>query len=108
MLQDAHTAKTSIGVTLAPGTNTVVAANPDAWIYVHEIMGDMSVTGTVTVQAGSTVLANFALDAGQGLTLSDEPGNDNVARFKVPPGVALVMVVATGTFIGTVDYSYRY
>ena len=108
MLQDVHTAKTSIGVTVPVGTTSVVAANPDAWIYVHEIIGDLAAGGTIDIKSGSTVLATFALDAGQGLTLSDEPGNDNVARLKCQPGQALVFVVSGGSFIGTVDYSYRY
>jgi hypothetical protein len=75
---------------------------------VHEIMGDLSAGGTIDIKSGSTVLATFALDAGQGLTESDEPGNDNVARFKCPPGQDLVFTVTGGTFIGTVDYSFRY
>ena len=109
MLQDAHTAKTSIGFTANAGADrTIVAANPDAWIYVHELMGDMSVTGTLEIKSGSTVLATFALDAGQGLTASDEPGNDNVARFKCPPGQAFILKPVTGNFVGTCDYSYRY
>lgn len=109
MLQDVHSAKTSIGFTANAGADrTIIAANPDAWIYVHELMGDMSATGTLDVKAGSTILATFALDAGQGLTENDEPGNDNVARFKCRPGEAFILKPVTGNFIGTVDYSYRY
>jgi len=108
MLQDAHTAKTSIGFAAAPGTNTIIAAKPDAWIYVHELMGDLSATGSLTVKSGTNTLAIFALDAGQGLTESDEPGNDNVARFKCPPNEAFILVPTVGQFTGTVDYSYRY
>lgn len=108
MLQDVHSAKTSIGVTAAPGDVTVIAANPDAWIYIHEIMGDLSAAGTIAIKAGTRTLATFSLDAGQGLTESDEPGNDNVARFMCKPGEAFILTCVTGTFIGTVDYSYRY
>lgn len=108
MLQDVHSAKTSIGVTVAPGTTTIVAGQPNRWIYVHEIMGDLSAAGTIAIKSGTDVLANFSLDAGQGLTENDEPGNDNVARFKCPPGQDLVFTVSGGTFIGTVDYSFRY
>lgn len=108
MIQDVHSAKTSIGITLPPGVNTVIAANPDAWIYIHEIMGDLSVAGTVAIKAGSRVLATFSLDAGQGLTESDEPGNPGVARFMCKPGEAFIVTCVTGTFVGTVDYSYRY
>lgn len=108
MLQDVHSAKTSIGVTANVGTTTIVPAHSDAWIYVHEIMGDLAAAGTIDIKSGTTVLATFALDAGQGLTESDEPGNDNVARFKCPPGQALVFTVTGGAFTGTVDYSLRY
>lgn len=108
MIQDAHSAKTSIGVIAPPGTNIVIAGAADSWIYVHELMGDMSAAGTILVQSGTNVLARFTLDQGQGLTESDEPGNDNVARFKCPPGQDFVLVCTTGTFEGTVDYSRRY
>jgi len=108
MLQDVHSAKNSIGFTAAPGTDTIIAAVPGAWIYVHELMGDMSQAGTLAVKAGSRTLATFSLDAGQGLTESDEPGNDNVARFTCAPGEAFILVPVTGTFTGTVDYSLRY
>lgn len=108
MIQDVHTAKTSIGVTAAPGDTTVIAANPDAWIYIHEIMGDLSAAGTIAIKAGSRTLATFSLDAGQGLTENDEPGMDGVARFECKPGEAFVLTCVMGTFIGTVDYSYRY
>lgn len=108
MLQDVHSAKTSIGVTAVPGDVTVIAAKPDAWIYIHEIMGDLSATGTIAIKAGTRTLATFSLDAGQGLTENDEPGMDGVARFMCKPGEAFILTCVTGTFIGTVDYSYRY
>jgi len=108
MIQDVHSAKTSIAVTAAPGTNIIIAGAADSWIYVHELMGDMSAAGTLIVKSGTNTLARFTLDQGQGLTESDEPGNDNVARFKCPPGQDFVLVVTVGTFEGTVDYSRRY
>ncbi len=108
MIQDVHSAKTSIPVSAAPGDTIVVAGSPDRWIYIHELMGDLSATGTIDIKSGSTTLASFALDAGQGLTESDEPGNDNVARFKCPPGQDFVLTTSGGTFIGTCDFSYRY
>ena len=108
MLQDVHSAKTSIPLALAIGSHNVVAANSDAWIYVHEIIGDLSAAGTVEILDGTNSLAKFTLDAGQGLTVGDEPGNDNVARFKVKPGNALVLVITGGVFDGSIDYSFRY
>ena len=108
MIQDVHSAKTSIGVSAAPGTNIIIAGAADSWIYIHELMGDMSAAGDLTVKSGTNTLATFTLDQGQGLTESDEPGNDNVARFKCPPGQDFVLVVTVGTFVGTVDYSRRY
>lgn len=109
MLQDVHTRKLSIPVTAVPGANTVIAAVPGAWIYVHEIIGDLDVGGTITVKSGSTSLGSFALDAGQGLTVGDEPGEDNRPRFECKPGDAFVLTLsASSTFIGSVHYSLRY
>ena len=109
MLQDVHTAKISIPVVAAPGTTAVIAAISDGYIYVHEIMGDLDVNGTLTVKAGSTSLGSFDLDAGQGITLTDEPGNPGVPRFQCKPGQALNFTLSAGsTFKGTVDYSIRY
>jgi hypothetical protein len=107
MLQDVHSAKISIGVTAPIGDTTVIAAIPNTWIYVHELMGDLAANGTLAVKAGTRVLATFDLDQGQGLTESDEPGNDNVARFTCRPGEAFILTITGGTFTGTVDYSLR-
>lgn len=91
------------------GTNTVVAAQTDAYIYVHELMGDLDIAGTVTIKAGTRTLGEFALDAGQGLTLQDEPGMDGVPRFECRPGEAFILVVSAGaTFKGAIDYSLRF
>lgn len=105
---DTHSGKTSIAVSCAPGQTTVVAADPNAWIYIHEVMGDLSAAGTISMLAGARTLATFSLDAGQGITENDEPGNDGVARFQCKPGEAFIIVTSGGSFIGTVDYSYRY
>ncbi len=109
-LTDVHTQKTSIPVVAAANATTaIIAANPDAWIYVHELMGDLDVTGTLTVKAGSRSLASFDLDAGQGLTLQDEAGWDGEARFKCRPGEAFNITMSAGSiFKGTCDYSFRY
>ena len=108
MLQDAHSKKIAIPVAAAIGTNTIVAANPDAYIYVHELIGDLAGAGNLTVMAGSRTLAAFVLDAGQGITVQDEPGMDGVPRFECKPGEALILVVTGGTFNGALDYSLRY
>lgn len=108
MLQDAHSRKVSIPVTAAPGTDTIIAAVADAWIYVHELIGDLSAAGTVTVKAGSRTLGVFELADGQGLTLQDEPGEDNRPRFECAPGEAFILVVTGGTFNGSCHYSLRY
>lgn len=110
MLIDVHTGKTSIPVVATAGATTaVVAANSEAWIYIHELMGDLDVSGTITIKAGTRVLAAFDLDAGQGLTLQDEPGWDGEARFKCKPGEAFnITMVAGSAFKGTCDYSLRY
>lgn len=109
MLQDVHSRKISAPViALAGATTTVVAANADAWIYVHELIGDLSADGTIEILAGTTSLGKFDLDAGQGLTEQDEPGNDNVPRFMVKPGDAFILKATGGDFKGSIDYSLRY
>lgn len=107
-MQDAHTKKTSIAVAATIGSNTLVAAQTDAYIYVHELMGDLASSGNLIVKAGTRTLASFTLDAGQGLTEQDEPGMDGVPRFECRPGEAFIVEVTGGTFNGTLDYSLRY
>jgi hypothetical protein len=109
MINDAHTAKISIPVIAVPGANTAIAAITNGYIYVHEIMGDLDVNGTLTVSCGAVSKGSFDLDAGQGITLTDEPGNPGVPRFQCKPGEALVLTLSAGsTFKGSIDYSIRY
>lgn len=108
LLQDAHSRKISKPVTAPPGTTILVAPIANAWIYVHELMGDLSADGTLDIREGTNVLASFTLDKGQGVTEQDEPGNDNVPRFQARPGNNFNIVVTGGTFNGTIDYSIRY
>ena len=108
MLQDAHSKKIPLALAVPIGTTTVVAAQPDAYIYVHELIGDLGSAGNLTVMAGARVLATFTLDEGQGITLQDEPGMDGVPRFECKPGEAFIFVVTGGTFNGALDYSLRY
>lgn len=113
MLQDAHSRKISIPV-LAPVGDTIIVANStDRWIYVHEIMGDLAVTGTVSVvaidaAAAERILATYNLDAGQGLTIQDEAGEDNRPRFEFNPGEDFVLRVTGGDFVGSCHYSLRF
>ena len=108
MLQDAHTKKIAIPVTAVVGTNTVIAAEPNAYLYIHELIGDLAGAGNLTIMAGARTLAAFVLDAGQGITLQDEPGMDGMPRFECKPGEAFILVVSGGTFNGACDYSLRY
>lgn len=108
MLQDAHTKKTSIVLAAEVGTNTIVAGDSSRWIYVHEIIGDLAAGGNVIVRSGTTELASFTLDAGQGLTDQDNPGNDNVPRFEIKPGDDFILEITGGTFHGSCVYSFRY
>jgi hypothetical protein len=110
MLQDVHSKKISIPVVAAKNATTaIVAAQTDAWIYIHELMGDLDVSGTITLLAGIRVLASFDLDAGQGLTLQDEPGMDGSPRFECRPGEAFNITMSAGSiFKGACDYSLRY
>lgn len=108
MLQDAHAKKISIPVSATVGSNTIVAADSNAYIYIHELIGDLASAGNLIVKAGSRTLASFTLDAGQGITEQDEPGMDGVARFECRPGEAFILEVTGGTFNGALDYSLRY
>lgn len=109
MIIDAHTEKITLPLAVPVGVGTtIVAAKPDAWIYVHEIIGDLAISGSLEILADTTSLAKFTLDAGQGMTLQDQPGMPGVPRFKVPPGKALKFTVSGGQFDGGIDYSFRY
>jgi hypothetical protein len=108
MLQDAHTKKIPLALSVPIGTTTVVAAQPNAYIYIHELIGDLASAGNLTIMAGARTLATFTLDAGQGITEQDEPGMDGIPRFECRPGEALIFVVTGGTFNGALDYSLRY
>ena len=108
MLQDAHSRKISIPVSAPVGTTSVITSVPGTWLYVHELIGDLSAAGTITIKAGSRTLAVFNLDAGQGLTEQDEPGEDNRPRFECMPGEDFILVVTGGDFIGACHYSLRY
>ena len=108
MLQDAHTMKISIPVVAAIGTTDVIDALHDAWIYIHELIGDLEANGTLVVYCGLQQVGVFRLDAGQGITLQDEPGEDNRPRFQCRPGEAFTLQVTGGQFNGAVSYSIRY
>ena len=108
MQNDIHTKKISIPVSAPIGSNIIVAADADAYIYVHELIGDMSGAGNLIIKAGTRTLASFTLDAGQGLTEQDEPGMDGVPRFECKPGEAFIIETTGGTFQGALDYSLRY
>jgi hypothetical protein len=108
MLQDAHTKKISIAVAAAVGTTTVVAAETDAYIYIHELIGDLASAGNLIIKCGTRTVASFTLDAGQGITEQDEPGMDGAPRFECRPGEDFTLEVSGGTFNGSCDYSYRY
>lgn len=108
MLQDAHTMKISLPVIGAIGTVDIIDALPDAWIYIHELIGDLESPGTLEIRQGLQSVGFFILDAGQGITEQDEPGEDNRPRFQCKPGEAFTLVVTGGAFNGAVNYSVRY
>lgn len=112
MLQDAHSRKISEDIVAPAGDTTLIARNPDEWHYIHEIIGDLSAAGTVSIIAidsDSTehVLAAFQLADGQGLTLQDEPGEDNRPRFEFNPDQDAVMRTSGGDFKGGLHWSKR-
>lgn len=114
MLQDVHTRKTSVAVN-APAGDTVLIARDlttPAWHYIHELIGDLSAAGTASVIAIDSdttehILGTFNLADGQGLTLQDEPGEDNRPRFEFNPDQSAVLRTSGGTFIGSMHYSTR-
>ncbi len=117
MLQDAHSRKVSIPVSAPAGDTAIILAEAvtgafDHYTYLHELIGDMSATGTLSVvainqAAAERILATFQLDAGQGLTEQDEPGEDNRPRFEFFPGEDVVLRTVGGTFLGAAHYSIR-
>lgn len=110
MLTDIHEGKINIPISIATsGNNVIVASDTESWIYVHEIIGDAEGTVTLQVKSGTTVMATFALSAGQGLTLDDVPGDDGKPRFKCPPGQDLIINLSGAVqFTGGLQYSRRY
>ncbi len=114
MLQDAHSRKISVGVSAGSGDTVLIArdlATP-AWHYIHELIGDLSAAGTVIVVAIDSdttehILGSFELADGQGLTLQDEPGEDNRPRFEFKPDQNAVLRCSGGTFKGSMHYSIR-
>lgn len=112
MLQDAHSRKISEDVEAATGDTIIVTGVSGEWHYIHELIGDLSAAGTLEViaKSGSTeeILGKFALADAQGLTLQDEPGEDNRPRFEFKPGYDAVLRITGGTFTGAVHWSIRY
>lgn len=110
MLTDVHEAKISSPISIsAAGDNVIVVGDRETWIYVHEVIG--SAEGDVLLQfkAGTRVLAEFTLSAGQGLTEDDVPGDDGVPRFKCKPGEDFIInLSAPVQFTGGIQYSRRY
>lgn len=107
MLQDVHTRKISIPVSAGPGSTIVIPAVAGNWIYVHSLMGDLSAAGQLDIYSGADLLASFNLAAGQGLTESDEPGEDNRPRFECKPGEDFILDVTGAIFTGSCHYSLR-
>lgn len=110
MLQGQHTSKINEPISISTtGDNIIIAGASDRWIYVHELIGDLDVAGTINIKRGTEVLATFDLDAGQGITLTDEPGEDNRARFECRPGEDFIIELPAGSvFTGNVHYSFAY
>jgi hypothetical protein len=110
MLLDAHEGKISEAIdTATSGDNILVNNDNESWIYVHEIIGSAASAVTVQFLAGSRLLAEFALDAGQGLTADDIPGDDGVPRFKCKPSEDFIMNLSGAVqFTGSIVYSRRY
>lgn len=112
MLQDAHSRKISAPINAPVGDTVIIAGVADEWHYIHEIIGDLSAAGTISVIAidpdtTEHILATFNLADGQGLTLQDEPGEDNRPRFEFKPRQNAVLRCSGGDFIGGLHWSKR-
>ena len=111
MLQDAHSRKISQPVEAPIGDTVLIPAVAGEWHYVHELIGDLAGAGSITVLAknGPTeeIFGYFELGDGQGLTLQDEPGEDNRPRFECKPGFNFVVRVTGAEFNGSVHWSIR-
>lgn len=114
MLQDAHSRKIAVSLSLAAGDHIIIARDltTPAWHYIHELIGDLDGAGSIAVIAIDVdttehILGTFNLDEGQGLTLQDEPGETNRPRFEFKPGQNAVLRVAGATFTGGLHYSIR-
>lgn len=105
MLQGVHERKINIPIEGATGATPLITGDADSWILVHELIGSMDGDGTLTISAGSRELAVFELAAGQGITLTDEPGEDGRPRFECYPGEDFIIDPGGNTFIGNVHYS---
>lgn len=113
MLQDASSRHISEAISAPAGDTVLIAANPEAWNYIHEIIGDLSAAGSmsiIAIDADTTehILGTFNLGDGQGLTLQDEPGQGGRPRFEFNPGQSAVMRTSGGDFSGSMDRSIRY
>ena len=113
MLQDAHSRKISESIDAPAGDTIIIPRVANEWHYIHEIIGDLSAAGTLEVLAidsDSTEhsLATFNLADGQGLTLQDEPGEDNRPRFEFNPDQDAVLRASGGDFIGGLHWSKRF
>jgi hypothetical protein len=113
MLQDVHSRKISQPVDAPVGTTVIIPFTANEWHYIHELIGDLQSAGFVEVVAvthttgAQRSLAKFDLTVGQGLTLQDEPGEDNRPRFEFKPGEDASLIVTGGDFVGSVHWSIR-
>jgi len=113
MLQDAHSKTISSAVSAPVGDTVIIAAADDAWNYIHELIGDLSTAGTMSIIAinvadDERILGTFQLGDGQGLTLQDTPGEDGRPRFEFKPGERAVLRTTGGTYTGSLSRSIRY
>lgn len=112
MLQDAHSRKISVPIDADAGDTILIPRNPEEWHYIHEIIGDLDGAGQVEVIAIDSddtehSLGTWDLEEGQGLTLQDEPGEDNRPRFEFNPDQDAVLRVTGATFTGGLHWSKR-
>jgi hypothetical protein len=95
------------------GDTIIIPFTANEWHYLHELIGDLQAAGNLTVltktQAGvETIKATFTLTSGQGITMTDEPGEDNRPRVEAKPGEDIILRITGGAFLGNAHWSHRF
>lgn len=108
MMFDVHSQKINIPLNISSsGDNVILAGESDKWFYIHEIVGTPTNNLLMQIKSGTDVLHEFNLQANQGTTISDIPGEEGSPRFRIRPGQDFIINLDTPEFVGGLSYSIR-